>query len=33
MIRFLEYAAIFALLLILQEFVFDNISLGGVVNP
>lgn len=33
MIRFLEYAAIFLLLLVLQEFVFDNINLGGVVNP
>lgn len=33
MIRFLEYTAIFLLLLILQEFVFDNINLGGVVNP
>ncbi len=33
MIRFLEYTAIFLLLLVLQEFVFDNINLGGVVNP
>lgn len=33
MIRFLEYAATFVLLVILQEFVFDNINLGGVVNP
>lgn len=33
MIRFLEYAATFILLVILQEFVFDNINLGGVVNP
>lgn len=33
MIRFLEYLAIFLLLLILQEFVFDNINLGGLVNP
>lgn len=33
MIRFLEYTATFVLLLILQEFVFDNINLGGVVNP
>lgn len=33
MIRFLEYTGIFLLLLILQEFVFDNINLGGVVNP
>ena len=33
MIRFLEYAAIFLLLLVLQEFVFDNINLGGMVNP
>lgn len=33
MIRFLEYFAIFLLLLVLQEFVFDNINLGGVVNP
>lgn len=33
MIRFLEYLAIFLLLLVLQEFVFDNINLGGLVNP
>ena len=33
MIRFLEYCAIFLLLLVLQEFVFDNINLGGIVNP
>lgn len=33
MIRFLEYALTFILLLVLQEFVFDNINLGGVVNP
>lgn len=33
MIRFLEYLAVFALLVVLQEFVFDNINLGGVVNP
>lgn len=33
MIRFLEYSATLILLLILQEFVFDNINLGGVVNP
>ncbi|WP_298063794.1 rod shape-determining protein MreD [uncultured Rikenella sp.] len=33
MIRFLEYTATFVLLLILQEFVFDNINFGGVVNP
>lgn len=33
MIRFLEYAASFVLLIILQEFVFDHINLGGLVNP
>lgn len=33
MIRFLEYLAVFLLLVVLQEFVFDNINLGGVVNP
>lgn len=33
MIRLLEYTLTFILLLILQEFVFDNINLGGVVNP
>lgn len=33
MIRFLEYLAAFLLLVVLQEFVFDNINLGGVVNP
>lgn len=33
MIRFLEYSITFLLLMVLQEFVFDNINLGGVVNP
>lgn len=33
MMRFLEYFATFSLLVILQEFVFDNINLGGLVTP
>lgn len=33
MIRFLQYLGVFLLLLVLQEFVFNNINLGGLVNP
>lgn len=33
MLRLLEYGSTFAILVILQEFVFDNINIGGVVNP
>ncbi len=33
MIRFLEYLAVFFVLGVLQEFVFNPIDLGGLVNP
>lgn len=33
MMRFLQYLVTFIILVILQEFVFDNINIAGLVNP
>lgn len=33
MLRFLQYIATLSILVILQEFVFDNINIAGLVNP